>query len=184
LSTEERDRIMGMLAGGCTVVEVARAYGRSDRCIRDLRTKYHQTGTTADKPRSGRPPILSLHQKKIIYQKACAAPKMEYSELSKEGVFVNPDGTPLKPPSHSTLYRMLKDRGLTKSPCKKRPKLNRGHALRRLQFCKQYRNFRWGQRTLKFSDKCSVQKGAGNSQEWCFIAALAAYYYPFGALVA
>jgi transposase len=123
LSEGERDRIMEMLAGGCTVVEVAKAYSRSERCIRDLRTKYHQTGTTADKPRSGRPPIISLHQKKIIYRKARAAPKIEYSELAKEGVFVNPDGTPLKPPSRSTLYRILKERGLANSPCKKRPKL-------------------------------------------------------------
>jgi transposase len=110
LSREERDRIMGMLAGGCTVAEVAKAYGRSDRCIRDLRTKYHQTGTTADKPRSGRPPVLSLHQKKIICRKARAAPKIEYSELAKDGVFVNQDGTSLKPPSRSTLYRVLKGR--------------------------------------------------------------------------
>jgi transposase len=120
LSTEERGRIMGMLAGGCTVVEVARAYGRSDRCIRDLRTKYHQTGTTADKPRSGRPPVLSPHQKTIIYRKTRAAPNIEYSELAKEGVFVNPDGTSSKPPSRSTLYRVLKGRGLTKAAMQKR----------------------------------------------------------------
>jgi transposase len=109
-----------MLAGGCTVVEVAKAYGRSDRCIRDLRTKYHQTGTTADKPRSGRPPVLSPHQKTIIYRKTRAAPNIEYSELAKEGVFVNPDGTSSKPPSRSTLYRVLKGRGLTKAAMQKR----------------------------------------------------------------
>jgi hypothetical protein len=31
---EERGRIIGMLAGGCTVPEVAKAYRRSDRCLR------------------------------------------------------------------------------------------------------------------------------------------------------
>jgi hypothetical protein len=107
-------------------------------------------------------------RKQIIYRKARAAPKIEYSELVKAGTFVTVDGTPLKPPSRSTLYRCLKRLGLTKFPCKKRPKLNRGHALKRLQFCRQYRNFQWARRTLKFSDGCSLQKGAGNNQEWCF----------------
>ena len=64
LSVVQRDQIIGMLNGGCTVKEVAAAYGRTDRCIRKLRLKYHQTVTTVDKPRSGRPPILSLSQKK------------------------------------------------------------------------------------------------------------------------
>jgi transposase len=86
LTMEERVRIIGMLAGGCTVPEVAKVYGRSDCCIRDLRTKYHQTGTTADKARSGRPPVLLLHQKKIICRKARAHPKIEYSKLAKHGV--------------------------------------------------------------------------------------------------
>jgi transposase len=78
---EERDRIIEMLAGGCTVPEVTKAYGRSDRCIRNLRTKYQQTGIRADKAWPGRPPVLSLQQKKIIYRKAHAAPKIEYSNL-------------------------------------------------------------------------------------------------------
>lgn len=51
--------------------------------MRGLWKKYRQTGTTADKPRSGRPPILSLHQKHIIYRKAVAQPKIEYKELAQ-----------------------------------------------------------------------------------------------------
>jgi hypothetical protein len=168
LTMEERGRIVGMLAGGCTVPEVAKAYRRSDRCIRDLGTKYHQTGTTADKAWSRRPPVLLLHRKKIIHRKARAHPEIEYSKLAKHGTFVTPDGTPLRLPSCSTLYWCLKKHSLTNHPCKKRPKLNKGHALKRLQFCKQYRNFQWSRRTLEFWDECSVQKGAGNNQEWCF----------------
>jgi hypothetical protein len=83
-------------------------------------------------------------------------------------VILHPDGTPSKAPSHSTLYRSLKGHGLTNPRSKVRPKLNQGHALKRLQFCREYRNFRWGRHTLKFSDECSVQKGAGHNTEWCF----------------
>jgi transposase len=168
LTIQERDNIIGMLYSGMGVVEVAKHYGRTERCIRDLRTKYSQTGTTKDKPRSGRPPILSLHQKKIIYQKARAVPKLEYSELAKVGTFVNADGTPSKPPSHATLYGTLKRQGLSNYRCKVHPKLNRGHALKRMKFCKDYCHFSWGRRTLKLSDECSVQKGSGHNTEWCF----------------
>ena len=85
-------------------------YGRTQRCIRDLWKKYRQTGTTKDNPRSDRPPLLSLHQKKIVYRKARAQPKIGYKVLSEVGVLVNSDGTYSKPPSHSTLYRYLKNR--------------------------------------------------------------------------
>jgi transposase len=66
ISPATRDRCIGMLQGGMTVQEVAAAIQRSERAIRDLRLKYRETGSVQDKPRSGRPPILSKQQKKII----------------------------------------------------------------------------------------------------------------------
>jgi transposase len=161
LTTTQRNQIIGMLDGGASVTEVADAYGRTARCIRDLRKKYTQTGTTEDLPRSGRPPILSLSQKKIICRKARATPKLEYSELAEAGVLVQPDGTTTKPPSRSTLYRVLRRRGLINFCCKKRPKLTHGHALARLRFCRTWRNFLRHRRTIKFSDECLVERGSG-----------------------
>jgi transposase len=118
LSFMQRDQIIGMLQSGATVTEVAYAYGRTDRCIRKIHQKYRQTGTTQDKPRSGRPSVLSLAHKKIIYREVRAAPKIEYSELQQESIFVNHKGTPSKPPSRSTLYRELRRRGLTNHKAK------------------------------------------------------------------
>jgi transposase len=164
----QRDQIIGMLQSDATVKEVAHAYGRTNRCICKIHQKYRQTGTTQDKTCSGRPLVLSLAQKKIIYKKVRAAPKIEYSELQHESMFVNHEGTPLKPPSCSTSYWELRRRGLTNHKAKKRPKFNYGHAALRLKFSREYRHFRWGRRTLKFSYKCSVQKGSSGNQEWCF----------------
>jgi transposase len=168
ITVSQREQIIGMLRGGYTTAEVANAYGRTDRAIRDLRKKYTQTGSVQDKPRSGRPPMLSTQQKKILYRKARSKPKIEYSKLCKDGIFVDTEGTPTKAPSRTTLYRLLKGRGLTNHRCKKRPKFNCGHAAKRLKFAKQYRHFAWGWRTLKFSDECSVEKGAGQNQQWAF----------------
>jgi hypothetical protein len=83
-------------------------------------------------------------------------------------VILHPDGNPSRAPSHSTLYPSLKRHGFTNFRCKVQPKLNRGHALKCLQFCREYRNFRCSWHTLKFSDECSVQKGAGHNTERCF----------------
>jgi transposase len=81
---------------------------------------------------------------------------------------VNAEGTPSKPPSRSTLYRMLKKHGLTNQRSKIRPKLTSVYAKKRRAFRKEYRHFTWGRCMFKFSDECSVQKGFGHNTEWCF----------------
>lgn len=134
----------------------------------DLRKKYDQTGSVQDTPRTGRPSMLSCHTKKFLYRKARSNPKMEYSTLAEHAVLMNMDSATSKLPSRSTLWRCRKGHGLSNYRCKKRPKMNRGHAAKRLKFCHEHRHFAWGQRTLKFSDECSLQKGSGANQEWCF----------------
>jgi hypothetical protein len=94
---------------GMTVQELAAEFERSEGAIKYTIQTYAKTGTTQERPRSGRPPILSLHQKKIIYRKACAAPKIEYSELAIVGVFVRPDGTTSKPPSYAHYTGRLRE---------------------------------------------------------------------------
>jgi transposase len=168
ISPGSRNRVIGMLQTGATVKEAAASISRSERAVRDLRTKYRQTGRIDYKPCTGRPPVLSKQQKKIIYRKVRTAPKIEYSELAKEAMLMNTEGTASKPPSRSTLYRALKRRSITNHKAKERPKFNRGHAALCLKFAMKYRHFRWNCRTLKFSDVCSVVKGSGANQECCF----------------
>jgi transposase len=168
ISPAERQRIIAKREVGVTVRELAAEFGRSESAIKYTLRTYTKTATTEERPRSGRPRILSRHQEKIIYRQVRAAPKLEYSDLAKGAVFVNAEGTPSKPPSRSTLYRVLKRQGLTNFRCKKRPKLTAKHAKERWIFSKLWRNFPWVRRTLKFSDECSVQKGSSSNTEWCF----------------
>lgn len=168
MTIEERNIAIGMLAGGCGVVEVAAHFHRACSTIRRLHQKYNTTATTKDKPRSGRPKILSDHQKKIIWRKVRAEPKIEYKDLIEVATMRLPDGTLLRPPSKSTVYRMLRRLNITKFRCKKRPKLTPEHAYKRRQFAHRYRHFPWRRRTVKFSDECSIQKSSHTEQEWCF----------------
>jgi hypothetical protein len=134
------------------------------RTLQEAPTHYNGL----EKPRSGHPSILSEHKERSIYWAVRAAPKIEYKELLEDTTFHHPDGTTSKPPSRSILYRMLKQQGLTNHKAKRRPKLTRAHALAQLRFCREYCNFPWGRRILKFSDECSLQKGSGQNQEWVF----------------
>lgn len=168
MSPAERNYAIGMLKGGCSVVEVADACGRSPSTIRRLINKVTTTGTTTDKPRSGRPPILSRHARKLVYRAVRKNPKITYAELQEIAQVHLPDGTSSKPPSRSTLYRVIRKTGLLHVRCKKRPKLTPQRARDRFRFCKEHRHFAWHRRTLKFSDECSIQKSSGHNTEWCF----------------
>jgi transposase len=123
LTPPERQAIIAKYEAGVSVPELAEEFARGRSTIRDTIKRWHQHATTSDLPCSGRPSILSRHQKKIIYRAARAALRIEYEELAKVGTFVNAEGTPSKLPSRSTLYRVLKGLGLTNFCCKKRPKL-------------------------------------------------------------
>ena len=168
LTPSQRQSIIAKHEAGVSLTELAAEFRRSKSTIHDTLKRYKLHATTSDLPRSGRPPILSLRQKNIIYREARATPKIEYSNLIKEATFVNAEGLPLKPPSRSTLCRTLKRWSRTNRRCKKRPKLNQGRALKRLHFSRQHRKFEWHRRTVKFSEECSVQKGFGSEQEWAF----------------
>jgi hypothetical protein len=119
-----------------TLDKLVAEFRRSKSAIRYTIRTYANTTNPVDKPRSGRPPVLSRHQKEILYRKVRAAPKIEYLELVKVVQVMNADRTLSKPPSHNILYRELKRRCLTNLRAKKRPKLTRRHALAHLRFCR------------------------------------------------
>jgi hypothetical protein len=104
LTPQERTRIITKHEAGALLAELTTEFLHSKSIIHDTIKCYSLHQTTSDLRCSGRPPRLSSHMKKIIYRKARAASKIEYSELAKEGMVVNADRTTSKPPSRRTLY--------------------------------------------------------------------------------
>ncbi|KAF5846036.1 hypothetical protein GGP41_008490 [Bipolaris sorokiniana] len=88
-------------------------YIRQASTIRRLQSKYNHTTTTADRPRSGQPKILSRQQRKIIWRIARRSLKIDCASL----------------PSKATLHRMLRSLNTVKYRCKKRPKPTPFYAL-------------------------------------------------------
>jgi hypothetical protein len=103
LSPAQRQTIIAKFDAGISVRQLADEFERGVQTIRDTIKRWNLHQTTSDLPRSGRKPMLSLHQKKLICRKARAQPKIEYENLVETGTFVNADGTPSKAPSRSIL---------------------------------------------------------------------------------
>jgi transposase len=119
LLPDERQLIIELRARGVPVKELMEKFGCSKSAIKYTTRTYTST-STQDKPRSGRPRMLSSHQQKLVIRKVRAAKKIEYSELAKAAQIVSLDGSPSKLPSKSTLYLELKRNGITNSRCKER----------------------------------------------------------------
>ena len=60
-TTLERDRIVGMVKGGCSTAEVVAEFGCDATTVRRIIKKFNTTGSVKDRPCSGRPGILSLY---------------------------------------------------------------------------------------------------------------------------
>jgi len=66
LSADERGRAVGHLEAGVTVADVARIFNCSRETIYNLQTRYMNTGSTRDRPRSGRPRVTTPAQDRYI----------------------------------------------------------------------------------------------------------------------
>ena len=62
LSKPERDRAIGMLQAGRGCLAVARVFGVHRSTITRLAERYHATGSSNDRPRTGRPRVTTAAQ--------------------------------------------------------------------------------------------------------------------------
>ncbi|KAF2832747.1 hypothetical protein CC86DRAFT_246343, partial [Ophiobolus disseminans] len=84
LTPHERTRIIAKHEASALLAELATEFSRSKSTMHNTIKRYSLYQTTSNLPCSGRPLRLSSHTKKIIYRKARATSKIEYSELAKE----------------------------------------------------------------------------------------------------
>jgi len=110
--------------------------------------------------RTGRPTIVTERAQRHIICTARLNPKITYEELKK--------ATSLSY-SRSTLYRILKEYGLTNWLAKKRPLLTPDVAAKRLAWCLERQHWTVEQwMKVIWSDECSVERGTGKERAWGF----------------
>ena len=158
LRQNERERAIGMLAAGMTQVQVANHFNVSRMTIARLKTRLRDTGTTNDRPRSGRPRETTLRQDRHIRIIHLRNRFVNASQTARQT-----HGRHNNRISAQTVRNRLRQVGLRARRPLKGPILTQRHRMARLQWTRV--RIRWNRQTwrqvlftdeskfnLKFSD--------------------------------
>jgi len=160
LTPFERGQIQAWFVAGLSQTDIAKALKRPRQTIHDALKNSCQNPEGESLPRSGRPPILSSRDRRLLVREVRKHPKSTYKELKK--------ATGLNHSDH-TLRRVLKAAGITHWIAKKRPKLTPKNAAIRLEWGRKHQHWtveQWSK--VRFSDECSVELGAEKGIQWVF----------------
>ena len=130
-NTYERGLICGAVASGVTPYRIQKNYGVPESSTRSIVSNALIRHNPDFKPRSERPRKLTIRDERHILRIIRRDPKITYKNLIAEaGVQV----------SHDTIYRMLKEEGITNWLAKKRPLLTSEVAGKRYQWAIEHEN--------------------------------------------
>lgn len=160
LTPNERGRIEGLAMAGKTNREIELLTKHSRGAIRGTIAleRLRQDGNSL--PRSGRPLLYSIRDCRTMLRNLRLYPKLTFQQRRED--------TGLKM-SNGKIKSIAKENGLVHWRAKKRPELTKINAANRLLWCKCRAHWdveRW--RKYMWSDECSVERGSGKKQVWCF----------------
>ncbi len=136
LTPNWRSHIVGRAAAGQTPKAIATALNFPSSTIKSTTRRAALRFDNESLHRSGRPNIVDDHLRRRLLREVRANPKIRYRDLRLNL------GLHGKAVSRSSLYRVLKDEGITNWLAKKRPALTPEIAAKRLQFAKDHEH--WG----------------------------------------
>jgi transposase len=143
-----------------TPSKVQRLHGIPESSVRGICNAVVWQHHGQSKPRSGHPKKFSLRDERHVIRVVRLDPKIIYRNLlAKTGVNV----------SVKTVYRLLKEEGITNWIYQKRPLLTPEVAGKRYAWALAHENWgfdKWAK--IIWSDECSVERGTGKRREWCF----------------
>ena len=160
LSEYKRGCIIGMHDAGKKDVEIHRFYYHPYLTVQSTIQLAPLREDGYSLPRSGQPKSWTPAQERRVLRHVHRFPKDTYAEVIKacEVGF-----------KKSTVKKILKLHGIKNWKCKRRPYLTAKNAAKRLAWCLKHRGKRpeeWGM--IMWSDECSVERGRGKRDEWCF----------------
>ena len=151
LAEASRERAIGMLDAGWTLRNVARAFGCCERTIRRLRQRVADTGSTKDRPRSGRPRVTSERTDRRIVREHIVDPFR-----SATATAAAPPGMNNARISYRTVIRRLRERDIRPHRAYVGVELTANRRANRLAWGRNHSNGQWRQgqwRRVVFSDE-------------------------------
>lgn len=136
LSSEIRSSIQALSQAGLSNVKIARQLQISVSTVGRTLKRIQELGNLSDRPRSGRPGVLSDRQKRLIPRLLRSGSIQNASQVRKKLELDYGINT-----SVSTVQRSLRSLGYVSRIKKKRPLLTAQHKKRRLAFAKAHRTW-------------------------------------------
>lgn len=164
LTENQRCEAVGMLRAGSSQLAVARHFNCTRVTVRKLVQRYNATGTVEDRPRSGRPHVLTARQDVHIRTTHLRDRFKAVSKTARETI-----GTHGRRVDPRTVSSRLKACGITARRPYTGTILTRRHRQNRLLWCQ--RHVRWTRRqwaTVLFTDesKFNVSHADGRKRVW------------------
>ena len=151
ITEEQRIIIVDRMENGYSQTSISRELKLAQCSVRKVWLRYLETGSTKNKPKSGRLPKTTVREKRRLCQKSKQNPFLTPKEILHElNLF----------PSISlcTVRRILKKSGLYAKSAAKKPLLNKVHIKKRISFCRGYLAFPmscW--KNVIFTDECQIK---------------------------
>jgi len=145
---------------GQSSTEIAHGTGIRLSTITGFLSRVKKRGFDENLSRSGRPRKTTNREDRRVIRKALGQTRIPLAQLP----FLSDSNL-----SVSTIRRRLQEVHIRKWRAAKRPRLNKGHVAKRLQWAKEHRHWSvedWEK--IGWSDECSVEKHADPRQVWVF----------------
>lgn len=153
LTPYQRAIIEGAACAGASIAELSEAHNIPKSTIKDTIKQAPLRHEGYSQPRPGRPQKTSEADKRLILRIVRKDPSLTYKQLR--------EATRLEI-SHDIFYRILKAAGITNWIAKKRLKLTKAVAKKRLVWAKAYEDWteeQWA--NIIWLDECSAERGMG-----------------------
>lgn len=164
LSTEDRGRALGLIEAGFSLRDVARRLRVSPSVICRLRERYQTTGTTANRPRSGRPRCTDRADDRFLVLSALRDRQATNPVLQRR----------LRQATHrrvsvDTIRRRLAAAGLRQRRPARRIPLSDAHRRARVAWCRTHLAWnrrRWAQVLFTDESRFCLQNNDGRIRVW------------------
>ena len=160
LTPYQRGIIIGQPTCGVLPTAIGKALNLPRTTVQGVIERATRQDNGVNNPRSGRPTIVTDRARRVIIRNARINPKITYLQLR---ACIDTEF------SKSTMYRVLKEAGITNWLAKKRPLLRLQDVAARWAWAKKYKDWTYSDwAKIIWSDECSVERGSGYRREWCF----------------
>lgn len=153
LSVAERAQAVAYHDAGWTQKRIAERLGRTQQAISKTLKKVRETGSFESAPRSGRPPAMSIREKRRLVRDIDKHPGQKWREFRTD-----------YPHSDTTLRAAAAEADIHKRVKRERPFLTPQQKTNRLAWAKNYKDLDW--KNVMFTDESSVQMGEQLGRRW------------------